>query len=329
MTSRPVVSREGGEIPNPHETLVTIIVTHYDYSHIIADALASVAKQSHTQFECIVVDDCSSLKHRTALRSIMEKCSDTRFKLIELAENKGQTNAIFEGLRKSSGEFVALLDPDDLYTPDFLKKMLKCHLNPVLYAAVAACDMGLYRVGGSVLTHNYVGFRHESIKNGTYPRHEASLLDYGFSTYYEPETVGWLWATTSSLMFRRDALEALRRTEYMPNLKICGDTYCAIGCHMLGGTLFLDEVLSWRGLHAANAVETSWLVSSEQRKHQPSFEDTSRKIRYFAMQTLLENRTASYLPSRTLGRVLRAHFTGEEFKQLMADNPEFSRLALE
>lgn len=328
MAPTTIFSGDVVTVPTQKQTLITVIITHYNYSEIVANALASVARQSHSDFECIVVDDCSSQAHLLGLRSKLEILSDKRFKLIELAENKGQTNAIFEGLRQSTGEFVSLLDPDDLYAPEFLERMLRCHLNPVVYAAVVGCDMGLYRVGGSILTRGYVNFKHQAIKNGTLPRSEASLIDFGFSAYYPPETTGWLWATTSSLMFRRDALEALRQEQYMPNLKICGDTYCVTGCHMLGGTLFLDEVICWRGVHTGNAVEAFGVISSEQRRHQLSFEDNSKKIRYFAMQTLLKNHNASFLPNQTLSRVLRAHFSDDEFNQLLSESSESLKLVL-
>lgn len=329
MTTAVPGSGDAGRIPSPEDALITVVMTHFNYSEIVDHALASVARQTHANFECVIVDDCSSDMHRMRLRSKVAALDDPRFKLVELPENKGQTNAIFEGIRHGSGEFVSLLDPDDLYAPEFLERMLSCHLNPVTYAAVAGCNMGLYRVGGAILTGGYTDFKQRAMRDGTLPRLEASLFDYGFSVYHPPETVGWLWATTSSLMFRRDALEALRREEYMPDIKICGDTYCVFGCHMLGGTLFRDEVLSWRGVHGGNAVEASWVVSSEQRKQQLDFADPSKKIKHFAMQTLLENRTASYLPDRSLGKVLRAHFADEDVKALLGHNKEYFTLTLE
>jgi hypothetical protein len=130
-------------------------------------------------------------------------------------------------------------------------------------------------------------------------------------------------------MFRRDALEALRRDVYMTNTKIHADTYCVTGAHMLGGTLFIDEVLSWRGLHKENAYETPWVVSGKQVRHRPSFEDTSQAIRRLAMETMLANGRANTLPVKILARTLSAHFSAEVVKELLGSYPAYENLSKE
>jgi glycosyltransferase involved in cell wall biosynthesis len=309
-------------VPSTHDTLVTVIVTHFNYAHVVERALQSVAQQTHRNLECVIVDDGSQPTHLKKLRDVISRLSDKRFRLVPLAKNIGQTAALFEGLRKSTGAFVALLDPDDLYEPHFIETMLRCHLNPVAYAAVAACDMALYRVGGGRLTGTYSRFRKDALADGTLARAEASMLDFGFSKYYPPETPGWLWCTTSSLMIRRDALTCLARRSYMPDLKICADTYCVMGAHMLGGTLFVDQALSWRGIHADNAVEVETLISAEQRRHKPSFVDTSRTIKLFAARTLIENKGFRKLPDATLARVLNGQFSKKELDGLLRGNDD-------
>ena len=234
-------------VPSPENNLVTIIVTHYNYSEHVEGALRSVIQQTHQNFECVVVDDCSLDHHVAKLRQIVQELADPRIRVLEMKENRGQTFGVFAALAESSGEFVALLDPDDRYDPTFIDKMLRCHLNPCIYAAVAACEMGLFRQNGQCVTRTYVGFKQAAMEQGVLPKVEARYMDFGFSAYYPSTKTGWLWGTTSSLMFRRDALMLLRQVSFMPDLKICADTYCVTGCHILGGTLFVDETLSWRG----------------------------------------------------------------------------------
>ena len=307
--------------PDLQTTLITVIVTHYNYAQMVGSALQSVLKQSHTNFECVIVDDCSDKENRDAVRLIVAGLNDSRFKLVELSENKGQTNAVFVGLSHSSGEFVSLLDPDDLYMPDFLRKMLRCHLNPCAYASVASCEMGLFRIGGSILTNAYVGFKLDALDEGKLPIYEAMLSDFGFSKFYPPDTTGWLWGTTSSMMFRRDALKALRRDSYMTYTKLHADTYCVFGAHMLGGTLFVDEVLSWRGLHKNNSAEATWVTYINQNRARPDFDDVSEQVKFFAAETLLNNHNFSYLHKRTMAKVLRAHFDTKTTGKLLANYP--------
>jgi glycosyltransferase involved in cell wall biosynthesis len=285
-----------------------------------------VLLQTHQNFECIIVDDCSDAIQRDLLRQKIAEFADGRIKLIELPQNLGQTNAIFEGLAQSRGEFIALLDPDDVYAPQFLEKMLHCHLNPCVYAAVASCEMGLFRVGGAKLTSTYTSFKYDALLDGTLPKKEIQYLDFGFSAYYPPDTTGWLWCTTSSMMFRRDVLLCLQRKSYMPDIKICGDTYCVLGAHMLGGSLFVDEVLSWRGIHEANSVENSKVISSRQRRHKSSFEDLSEDIRFFAAKTLVENGSFRTLPNTVLVNTLRANFQRHQLSELAALDAELSQI---
>ncbi|MEQ1519491.1 MAG: glycosyltransferase family A protein [Usitatibacteraceae bacterium] len=306
--------------------LLTVIVTHYNYSDYVHDALASLTCQTHRNFECVIVDDHSEPSHLERLKKIVSELADSRFRILALTENAGQTNAVFEGLHKSTGEFVALLDPDDIYVPSFLAKMLACHLNPVTYAAVASCEMGLFRIGGHKLTNCYVGFKQRALEAGTLPRAEASLSDFGFSAYYPQDTPGWLWGTTSSMMFRRDALEALRRDTYMPDTKVHADTYCVYGAHILGGTLFVDELLSWRGLHKDNAAESPWVVSSKQIRHRPSFVDSSKSIKRFAIETMLENGRAKTIPTKLLASTLDASYSKEEIKSLLQVYPSYEEV---
>lgn len=319
----------GNLLPEVAGVLVTVIVTHYNYSYLVRSALLSVALQSHENFECIIVDDCSEPSHVIKLRQIISELADKRFKLVELQKNAGQTEAIFEGLLHSSGEFVAFLDPDDLYEPLFIEKMLKCHLNSCVYAAVAACEMGMFRVGGSILTRSYVNFKQKAIESGDLPKYEASLFDFGFSKYYPPETVGWIWATTSSMMFRRDALEILRRKTYLKGIKDCGDAYCVYGAHMLGGTLFVDETLSWRGIHKDNAVESSAHFSSFQRRQKTTFVDPAAAMKFLAAQSILENGGIEALRADMLMMTLKSHFSLQLLSELVSQNDNFIQMMIE
>lgn len=315
--------------PSAATTLVSIIVTHFNYSAHVAAALASVTRQTHTHFECIIVDDRSDSHHVAALRRIVSELNDSRFSVIELPVNKGQINAVFEGLAASKGEFVSLLDPDDLYDPFFVERMLNCHLNPVVFASVATCEMGLFRVGGQVLTRAYVGYKYEALKSGNLARAEASLADFGFTAYYPPEDTGWFWATTSSMMFRRDALTFLKRQEFLRDQKFFADAYCAYGAHLIGGTLMIDEVLSWRGLHDSNTAESEYVVSLHQHRHRPEFVDATKEVKLFAADSLLLNGGSRMFRKGRLRKTLTSQFSPDEITVLVRKHPFLAETMME
>lgn len=96
---------------------VSVIVPAYNVYSYIEDALSSVERQSFQNFEVIVVDDGSNDGTAVAVKPFIER--DSRFKLLQ-KQNGGLSSARNYGIRHACGEYIALLDGDDLYHPDKL-----------------------------------------------------------------------------------------------------------------------------------------------------------------------------------------------------------------
>jgi glycosyltransferase involved in cell wall biosynthesis len=96
---------------------VTIIVNVHNGERYIAECLDSIqALQGPWTFKALVVDDAST--DRTA--KILQHCDDPRFEVIRLAENVGAAAAINHAFGVVRSEFVARIDYDDRYHPNFL-----------------------------------------------------------------------------------------------------------------------------------------------------------------------------------------------------------------
>jgi glycosyltransferase involved in cell wall biosynthesis len=286
-----------------------VIIAHFNYSHVVETALRSVAAQEHANFECIIIDDFSAATHRRQLVQILRKLNDDRFTLIEAPHNYGQTQAVYEALSRCRAEFVALLDPDDAYAPAFLNAMLTAHLNRVQIAAVATCDMGLYRVGGGRLSNVFSRFSRDSEARAETEKHDRLLERYGYSEYYPPWTPGWLWCATSSLMFRRDALELIRPRKQLSYQQV--DAYCAQGAHMFGGTLFVNRVLSYRGLHDANLMHTPRFFSAYQQRHERGTDNIAPRAKLDALNAFFANDGHHLFQPERLLKILQAHLDTE------------------
>jgi glycosyltransferase involved in cell wall biosynthesis len=89
---------------------------------VLEKCIESVVNQTYQNWELIIVDDCSSSKKITSLLSKYQLC-DQRIKVIELKQNVGISGATNIALDKASGDFIALLDNDDLLTYDALACM--------------------------------------------------------------------------------------------------------------------------------------------------------------------------------------------------------------
>lgn len=95
--------------------LVSIMMPAYNAAEFIQSAIESVLAQTYPQWELIVVNDGSS--DDTA--QILKRFSDSRIRVIEQA-NAGEAAARNRALDAARGEFLAFLDADDQFLPEFL-----------------------------------------------------------------------------------------------------------------------------------------------------------------------------------------------------------------
>ncbi len=100
---------------------VSIIIPCRNYAHLLPETLASVAEQTLSNWECLVVDDGSTddTEHVVAAFS----SEDKRFRYIR-QEHSGPSIARNRGLEIASGEFIQFLDADDLLMPFKLQSQL-------------------------------------------------------------------------------------------------------------------------------------------------------------------------------------------------------------
>jgi glycosyltransferase involved in cell wall biosynthesis len=102
--------------------LVSVIIAVYNGSQTIDETLSSVLNQSHRYLEVIVVDDGSTDDTVDIVR--LAAIRDTRVRLIH-QQNAGVGAARNRGISESSGEFVAIVDADDLWAPDKIREQLR------------------------------------------------------------------------------------------------------------------------------------------------------------------------------------------------------------
>ena len=100
---------------------VSIIVPTYNGGKFIKRALGSIKNQTFQDFEVIVIDDASVDDTKEKIQSFIQQ--DSRFQLIIVRENSGGgATPRTMGCKIARGEFVAFLDQDDLYLPEYLEK---------------------------------------------------------------------------------------------------------------------------------------------------------------------------------------------------------------
>ncbi|MDQ0511442.1 glycosyltransferase family 2 protein [Ancylobacter amanitiformis] len=101
---------------------VSVIVAAYNSTRTIQRAIDSALGQSMSDLEILIVDDCSTDGTADLVRSLYG--AEPRVKLLSCARNGGPSRARNLALDAASGEWVAVLDADDLWLPDRLETLL-------------------------------------------------------------------------------------------------------------------------------------------------------------------------------------------------------------
>jgi glycosyltransferase involved in cell wall biosynthesis len=96
---------------------VSIVIPAYKHALFIGEAIKSVLDQSFTGWELLIINDGSPDDTKSVVQPFLE---DPRIQYIE-QENKGQAATRNHGIAMARGEYIQLLDDDDLIAPDALQ----------------------------------------------------------------------------------------------------------------------------------------------------------------------------------------------------------------
>jgi glycosyltransferase involved in cell wall biosynthesis len=102
--------------------LVSVVIPAYRVSEYIGQTVDSVMQQTVPAFEVIVVNDCCPDSEN--LDKALERFRGS-IRYIRHPENRGLAAARNSGIRAASGEWVAFLDGDDFWFPDYLEVQLR------------------------------------------------------------------------------------------------------------------------------------------------------------------------------------------------------------
>lgn len=103
--------------------LVSIIMAAYNAEKTIEQAINSVLNQTYTNFELLVVNDCSKDGTVESVKSIA--ATDGRVRLISNEKNSGVSYTRKHGLEEANGSWIAILDSDDAWAPEKLEKQIE------------------------------------------------------------------------------------------------------------------------------------------------------------------------------------------------------------
>ena len=130
--------------------MISVVIPTYRRPMKLLEAVYSVLNQTYKDIEVIVVDDNGdgTEEQRTTLQQL-QKCKDTRIVYIKHDINKGGCAARNTGIRNATGEYIAFLDDDDIWSKYYLKIMLDSFSEDV---DVVYCDAYIYNTKYTIRT---------------------------------------------------------------------------------------------------------------------------------------------------------------------------------
>jgi len=220
--------------------LVTVLIDSYNYGRYIEEAIDSAIKQKfpHELREILVVDDGSTDDTPERVKKYGDSIRYFR------KANGGQASAFNFGFAEARGEIVALLDADDVWLPDKLRRVCEAfEKNPQV--GMVYHQTHWWRAGEEITGDpNFVEV------SGRVPANRISLLRYPMSS-------------TSCVAFRRDALHSVLPVP--ESLRSQADAYLTALIIFVAPVAALPEPHAKYRLHGANLFQTNGGEASRSR----------------------------------------------------------------
>ncbi|WP_310599619.1 glycosyltransferase [Desulfobulbus sp.] len=124
---------------------VSVLLTSYNHAHFLRESIDSVLRQTMTDFELVIADDCSADNSWEVIQSY----GDPRIRAVRSPKNR-RTAFIFDMIQSLNGEYFALHHSDDIWMPEKLEKQVAFIEDNPQYAAVFTRVEGIDLQGNKI-----------------------------------------------------------------------------------------------------------------------------------------------------------------------------------
>lgn len=170
--------------------MISVVIPLYNKEQSIASTLQTVLKQTYQDFEIVIVND-GSTDHSV---EEVAKVTDPRIRLIHQS-NAGVSAARNRGIEETKGDYIAFLDADDVWKPDYLKTQY---------------ELTLKYPGCSVFASNYE-FKdtQEKVTPTIIRKLSFKGVDGILSNYFEVASCSHPPLWTSAVMIKKSAIQSI------------------------------------------------------------------------------------------------------------------------
>jgi glycosyltransferase involved in cell wall biosynthesis len=241
---------------------VSIIIPAYNHEKYISAAIRSVLEQSHQDFELIIINDGST---DNTEKEIL-KFTDSRMTYIA-QKNKGAHHSINSGIDLAKGEYISVLNSDDIYDSYRLEKCLNFLESHKDYSVVITEVQGI--TDGGVSVENIRTPQFEVWLNW----YKEALLYFDGGKFLLSAFAKNILITTSNYFMRREIFEKVGRFR---GLRYAHDWDMLLRLAQCCNVHLMREILLKYRIHQSNTVheknaedkvkfEVNWLIAENIR----------------------------------------------------------------
>ncbi|WP_174300195.1 glycosyltransferase [Caulobacter sp. S45] len=253
---------------------VSIIIANYNAAEYLPLAVKSALRQTFSDIEVVIVDDVSTDDSVAVSETLM---SDPRVRLLRQERNAGPGAARNRGFAAARGDWIAVLDSDDLMHPRRIELLLR--EAKVSGADIVADDLLVFYQDGEHSPHSFL--RRSRHRGGG----KITLADYFWAAR--------LYSPTPQLGF----LKPMFRTQALRRNGLNYDEGLLIG---------EDADLIMRSLAEGLSYHLSSLPTYLYRKHKASISHRL-EVRHVAALQMAVDRLAPPSGGKKLARAMRAY----------------------
>lgn len=163
--------------------LASVIIPTHNRASMIGRAIDSVLSQTYSNFELLIVSDCST----DNTEKIVKAYKDSRIQFLKHTESRGASAARNTGIRIAQGKYIAFLDDDDEWTPNKLELQLQV-------IASSPQEMGL--------VYTWM----EYVRDGTVIQtHKPTVRGYVFNEMLSQQVIG----ACSTVVIKREVIDVV------------------------------------------------------------------------------------------------------------------------
>jgi len=259
---------------------VSIIITCYNLGKYLPELIKSIEAQTYKNYEVIIVNDNSKDETGEFLdklfdENFIEKIFKTkknlkdRYKIITNKENLGQFGSFLEGLKVAEGEFISLVDADDILLPSYLM----CHIQVHMQTSVAFTSASQIEIDENSTLHTLVSLAsgHKNCDFKDKIKDEESVFDFEEKLCdFEVEIIdnkkckfgNWAWGPTTSAMMRKSAAEFLLRYPNPKDWMKGADKIAFTFLHLIGGSALIKAPLFAYRRHKTNLSSANPVIGN-------------------------------------------------------------------